>query len=98
MGQADLEASALDTALEEALPFEGLSLDELGQGGQSGHPQRLAHGDQLEESTLVAGEVPEASFDELGQSVRRDQRSHQSPQPSVLDQGPGGDSAEDEFA
>jgi len=91
------QAPAVDPTLEETLALEGLSPDRVGQGSHLGCPERLSHGNQLEEGTLVAREVREASLDQLDQPLGWDQRPRQSPQLSVVGQSTGAEGTENQL-
>ena len=83
MGQPYLDPPAVRPAGDQALTLEGLDGAGIGQPGEFGLAERLAHGGQLQHRPLGIGQVPEPQRDQLDQAGREPQLTPQPPDAAV---------------
>jgi hypothetical protein len=83
MGQPQLDPPAVRQAGDQALSLEGLDGAGIGQPGELGLAERLAHGDQLQHGPLCIGQVPEPQRDQLDEAGGEPQLTPQPPDAAV---------------
>ena len=83
MGQPHLGPPAVHPAGDLALTLEGFDGAGIGQPGELGLAERLAHGDQLQQGPLRISQVPQPQRHQLNQAGRGPQLTPQPPDAAV---------------
>ena len=83
MGQPYLDPPAVRPAGDQALALERLDGAGIGQPGELGLAERLAHGGQLQHGPLGIGQVPQPQRDQLDQAGGEPQATVQPPDAAV---------------
>ena len=88
MSQPQPDPPAVHPAGDQALTLEGLDRAEIGQPGELGLAERLAHGDQLQHGPLGISQVPQPQRDQLDQAGRGPQLTTKPPDAPSAASGP----------